>query len=106
MTGVAVHLDELTRVSGSTRALDGLTLHIEPGERVALLGPSGGGKTTALRMLAGLDAATSGTVSVGGVLAVIGDGSADSESASSEPAPEVQSAPQSGPASAPVRPAA
>jgi len=65
-TGVAVELNELTRLYGSVKALDGLTLHIEPGELVALLGPSGCGKTTALRILAGLDEATSGRVSVGG----------------------------------------
>jgi putative spermidine/putrescine transport system ATP-binding protein len=65
-SGVAVELNDLTRVYGTVKALDGLTLHIEPGELVALLGPSGCGKTTALRILAGLDEATSGTVLVGG----------------------------------------
>lgn len=64
--GVAVELNDLTRVYGSVKALDGLTLHMQPGELVALLGPSGCGKTTALRILAGLDEATSGTVLVGG----------------------------------------
>ncbi len=35
-------------------ALDGVDLHVHPGERVALLGPNGAGKTTAIRMIVGL----------------------------------------------------
>ncbi|MGZ4473642.1 MAG: ABC transporter ATP-binding protein [Nocardioidaceae bacterium] len=64
--GTAVELQELHRVYGTLRALDGLSLDISPGELVVLLGPSGCGKTTALRILAGLDEATSGNVLVAG----------------------------------------
>ncbi len=45
---------ELTKLFGETRAVDRLTLTIEPGTVCALLGPSGCGKTTTLRMIAGL----------------------------------------------------
>ncbi|HEY3961481.1 MAG TPA: ABC transporter ATP-binding protein, partial [Gaiellaceae bacterium] len=40
--------------TGPTPALDGITLTIDEGEHVVLLGPSGGGKSTLLRALAGL----------------------------------------------------
>ena len=41
--GTGVDLTGLTRVYGDVKALDGLSLHIEPSELVALLGPSGCG---------------------------------------------------------------
>jgi multiple sugar transport system ATP-binding protein len=46
------------------RAVDGLDLHVAHGEFFALLGPSGCGKTTLLRTIAGLEAATEGTVRI------------------------------------------
>ncbi|MEW2619814.1 ABC transporter ATP-binding protein [Streptomyces sp. NPDC048106] len=47
--------------------LHGVDLCVRPGERLALVGPSGAGKTTLSRLLAGVDRPGTGTVTVGGV---------------------------------------
>jgi iron(III) transport system ATP-binding protein len=50
---------------GAVRAVDGISLRVEPGELVTLLGPSGCGKTTTLRLIAGLERATEGRILIG-----------------------------------------
>jgi multiple sugar transport system ATP-binding protein len=63
-----VRVQSLTKVfPGGVKAIDDLTLEIGDGEFFALLGPSGCGKTTLLRTIAGLEAASSGTVAIGDV---------------------------------------
>ncbi|QOV41454.1 ABC transporter ATP-binding protein [Streptomyces ferrugineus] len=47
--------------------LSDVDLTVRPGERLAVVGPSGAGKTTLSRLLAGVDAPTAGSVTVGGV---------------------------------------
>ena len=51
--------------------LHGIDLRIEPGERVALIGTTGAGKTTIARIAAGLEPPTHGTVEVGGEVGLV-----------------------------------
>jgi Cu-processing system ATP-binding protein len=55
----------LTKAYGAHRAVEALTLRVNAGEIVALLGPNGSGKTTVLKAAAGLIRPTSGEVLVG-----------------------------------------
>src|SRR6202165_2822682 len=70
MTPVAVHTDNIHRhyQMGNTavRAVDGISIDIRAGEFVALLGPSGSGKSSLLNLVAGLDRPTPGPVIVHG----------------------------------------
>jgi putative ABC transport system ATP-binding protein len=66
----AVRTVGLTKIYGSgdntVRALDDVTLDIERGRFTAIMGPSGSGKSTLMHVVAGLDAATTGSVLLGG----------------------------------------
>ncbi len=62
----AVEATELVKQFGEVRALDGLSLSIRRGETYGLLGPNGSGKTTFIRLIAGLVRPTSGTLRVMG----------------------------------------
>lgn len=56
----------LASTAGPVNILNGVSLNVRQGEAVALLGPSGSGKSSLLMVTAGLEAATSGSVAVAG----------------------------------------
>ncbi len=60
-----VDFDGVTKRFGETTAVDELTLRVPDGELLVLLGSSGCGKTTALRLVAGLEEVSAGAVSIG-----------------------------------------
>jgi glutamine transport system ATP-binding protein len=60
-----ITLKNVTKRYGERTILDGISLTIPPGETVALLGPSGGGKSTLLRCLNGLNTFDAGEIEIG-----------------------------------------
>jgi multiple sugar transport system ATP-binding protein len=63
--GVRVTFDKVHKSFGEVQVLEELNLDVAPGEFLVLLGASGSGKTTALRILSGLETASSGRVRIG-----------------------------------------
>jgi len=63
-----LQLDHLTKKFGDYTAVDDLSLTVSDGEMVALLGESGCGKTTTLRMIAGFTEVNAGTVTIDGAV--------------------------------------
>jgi spermidine/putrescine transport system ATP-binding protein len=61
-----IQLEELTKSFDGVMAVDGIDLHMPPGEFFTMLGPSGCGKTTTLRMIAGFERPTSGRIVLDG----------------------------------------
>lgn len=59
-------LRDVVKTYSGLRALDGLNLAFQDTSCLALIGPSGGGKSTTLRLLSGLEAPTSGSIAVNG----------------------------------------
>jgi ABC-2 type transport system ATP-binding protein len=63
---VMIEVDTLTKRFGPVTALDGLSFGVRAGQVTGFLGPNGAGKTTTMRIILGLDDATSGRALVGG----------------------------------------
>ena len=59
---MGIRVEHLVKSFGTTKVVNDVSFEVQPGELVALLGPSGGGKSTVLRMIAGLEAADAGEV--------------------------------------------
>ena len=63
---MSIELRKVSKHFGAVPAVNHVSFSVGAGELVALLGPSGGGKTTVLRMIAGLEMPTDGDIFIGG----------------------------------------
>lgn len=69
----ALSVRDLRKTLGGRTVLDGVTLELNPGDRVALIGESGSGKSTLLNLIAGLDQPDAGEIAVAGQVMRTGD---------------------------------
>ena len=60
-------IEHLTKTYGDKKAVDDLTLHIEPGQICGFIGHNGAGKTTTLKACCGILKPDAGTITVDGV---------------------------------------
>ncbi|MHC1600849.1 MAG: ABC transporter ATP-binding protein [Candidatus Nezhaarchaeales archaeon] len=65
--GASLEILALCKKFGRLKALDNVTMHVEPGEVAVIIGPSGSGKTTLLKLVAGLLKVDSGRILIGDV---------------------------------------
>jgi sulfate transport system ATP-binding protein len=63
---VSIELRNVSKKFGEVAAVDNVSFSVQDGELMALLGPSGGGKTTVLRMIAGLEVPSEGDIFIRG----------------------------------------
>jgi len=63
---MSIELKQVSKRFGQVKAVSNISFSVREGELLALLGPSGGGKTTVLRLIAGLEAPTEGNIFVRG----------------------------------------
>ncbi len=64
---MSIDISHVNKKFGDFVALDDVTVTLPTGQLTALLGPSGGGKSTLLRIIAGLERADTGTIEIEGV---------------------------------------
>src|SRR6266498_5259186 len=67
MSSAMIEVSDLEKTFGETRALDGVSLRVDQGEVVCVIGPSGSGKSTLLRCINFLEEPSHGNVRVNGI---------------------------------------
>ncbi|MGU3496219.1 ABC transporter ATP-binding protein [Xanthobacteraceae bacterium A53D] len=67
MSSQGIVVNDITRVFGGLRAVDGVSLTLKRGETVAIVGPNGAGKSTLVQLMSGVERADGGSIHIDGV---------------------------------------